>query len=101
MKYSVIYFIGDELKKYETVSTFDSIESAYNGAINEIERTKKSKDVIEDDIRSFEEVSEEVLNYKRPYMSDSDIGICVGYVTVLDDHHEEIDVYFEILVTEC
>lgn len=103
-KYSVVrkVFINDESKFSKVLSTHDSIESAYNEIVNEIERLKRSKYTIESYTRDLDIFHKAVLNYTRPYMMDYDIGIGVGIITkTYENIKKDIDVYFEILVTEC
>jgi hypothetical protein len=103
-KYSVVreVYINDKSKFSKILSTHDSIESAYNEIVNEIERLKRSKYTIESFIRNLNRVSEAVLKYTRPYMMDYDIGIGVGNIMqTYENIKKDIDVYFDILVTEC
>ena len=103
-KYSVVreVYINDKSKFSKVLSTHDSIESAYNEIVNEIERLKRSKYTIESFIRDLDKVNEAVLKYTRPYMMDYDIGIGVGNIMqTYENIKKDVDVYFDILVTEC
>lgn len=103
-KYSVVreVYINDESKFSKVLSTYDSIESAYNEIVNRIEKLKRSKYTIDSFTRDLDRVYEEVLNYIRPYMMDYDIGIGVGNIMkTYENIKKDIDVYFDILVTEC
>ena len=103
-KYSVVreVYINDKSKFSKILSTHDSIESAYNEIVKELEELKGSKYTIESFIRDLDTVNEKVLKYTRPYMMDYDIGIGVGNVMkTYENIKKDIDVYFDILVTEC